>query len=346
MPDPQILTQSSILHQREDNQQKKLKTPRRAEDDEGWRIDLRLFGHPPCTIVMVRLARRGKMNKIVPCLWLQERAQEAVSFWLQAFENGHERMRNYYPDDRHLPRGTVMTVDFSLWDCELLALNGDAKMPFSPAQFLRVDCSSRERLERLWAALSEGGSELMALDSYPFSDCFGWLADPFGLNWQLRLADRDEIAPGMMFCDALYGRGNEAIAAWGNALAPCEREEAILNPDGTLQQSRFLLCGQPFLLQENDHSHDFVLSSAFSLCVWCDSQNEIDRLWRILGEGGQEIACGWLRDAFGQCWQILPRELPMLLDGRQQHKAYQVMQALYPMKKIDLQQLHDAWLNA
>lgn len=286
------------------------------------------------------------MNKIVPCLWLHEQAEEAVSFWLQAFENSHERARNYYPDDRHLPSGTVMTIDFSLWNYELLALNGNAEMPFSPAQFLRVDCSSKERLERLWAALSEEATVMMPLDRYPFSECFGWLADKFGLNWQLRLAERDEIAPGMMFSDALYGRGREAIRAWGSALAPLKDNEFILNPDGTRQQSRFLLCGQPFLLQESDYPHGFTLSSAFSFCVWCDSQNEIDRLWQALSAGGKEIACGWLQDAFGQCWQILPRELPLLLDGRQQHKAYQVMQALYRMKKIDLQRLHDAWLNA
>jgi predicted 3-demethylubiquinone-9 3-methyltransferase (glyoxalase superfamily) len=78
------------------------------------------------------------------------------------------------------------------------------------------------------------------------------------------------------------------------------------------------------------------LSEAFSLTVRCDTQAEIDSYWTRLGEGGRELGCGWLKDRFGLCWQIVPANLTELL----KHPA--AMRAMMKMMKFDIVTLEAA----
>jgi predicted 3-demethylubiquinone-9 3-methyltransferase (glyoxalase superfamily) len=81
------------------------------------------------------------------------------------------------------------------------------------------------------------------------------------------------------------------------------------------------------------------LSEAFSFTVRCETQAEIDGYWSSLGDGGAELGCGWLKDKFGLCWQIVPSKLTQLL----RHPA--AMQAMMPMKKLDIATLEQAALQ-
>jgi predicted 3-demethylubiquinone-9 3-methyltransferase (glyoxalase superfamily) len=80
----------------------------------------------------------------------------------------------------------------------------------------------------------------------------------------------------------------------------------------------------------------YKFTEAISFVVRCDSQDEVDDYWSKLTAGGSEIACGWLRDKFGLCWQIVPAKLPDLI------KHPKAMQAMMGMKKIDLAELERA----
>ena len=81
-------------------------------------------------------------------------------------------------------------------------------------------------------------------------------------------------------------------------------------------------------------------TEAISFMVSCDSQDEIDHLWENLTNGGTEIQCGWLKDRYGVTWQIIPRDLPaMLMNGP---NANRVLEAMLPMKKLDMQKLLEA----
>ena len=85
----------------------------------------------------------------------------------------------------------------------------------------------------------------------------------------------------------------------------------------------------------------FEFTEAISFMVSCDSQDEIDHLWENLTAGGNEIQCGWLKDRFGVAWQIIPKGLPaMLMEGP---NANRVMEAMLPMKKLDIQRLQEAY---
>ncbi|THV38452.1 VOC family protein [Glycomyces buryatensis] len=104
----------------------------------------------------------------------------------------------------------------------------------------------------------------------------------------------------------------------------------------------FEIAGQKFTAINGDDSakHDH----AMSLLVDCESQAEIDRLWdAILAKGGSEIQCGWIADKWGVNWQIWPGEADRYVMGPDKEGAVRATQAMYPMKKIDLQQLKDAY---
>jgi predicted 3-demethylubiquinone-9 3-methyltransferase (glyoxalase superfamily) len=110
-------------------------------------------------------------------------------------------------------------------------------------------------------------------------------------------------------------------------------------PAGSVMIISFELEGQRFTAL-NGGPH-FTFTPAISLSVECKDQAEIDRLWDALAaDGGEQGQCGWLTDKFGLSWQIVPRILPELMN--EPAKAERVMQAVMPMKKLDLAALEKA----
>ena len=87
---------------------------------------------------------------------------------------------------------------------------------------------------------------------------------------------------------------------------------------------------------------EFKFNEAVSFLVNCEDQDEIDYYWERLGEGGQEIQCGWLRDKYGLAWQIVPTGMDELFSGPDKEKADRAMQAMLQMKKIDVAALREA----
>ena len=112
-------------------------------------------------------------------------------------------------------------------------------------------------------------------------------------------------------------------------------------PAGAVMAVAFELFGQTFVAINGGPM--FGLSEAVSLFVDCATQDEIDRTWRLLGEGGTELACGWLKDRFGLCWQVNSSEVPAMLQDPDAARATRVMRAMMAMKKIDLEALRAAF---
>jgi predicted 3-demethylubiquinone-9 3-methyltransferase (glyoxalase superfamily) len=103
----------------------------------------------------------------------------------------------------------------------------------------------------------------------------------------------------------------------------------------------FQLEGQQFYALNGGPQYTFT--PAISLFVSCETQAEVDDLWRKLTAGGSEEPCGWLRDKFGLSWQIIPTALPRMLTDRDQAKARRAMQAMLQMKRIDIAKLQAAF---
>jgi predicted 3-demethylubiquinone-9 3-methyltransferase (glyoxalase superfamily) len=80
------------------------------------------------------------------------------------------------------------------------------------------------------------------------------------------------------------------------------------------------------------------------LVINCETQEEVDYFWgKLTADGGEESACGWLRDKFGLSWQITPTVLIDMLHDSDQEKSGRVMQAMLQMQKIDIKALKDAY---
>ncbi len=109
---------------------------------------------------------------------------------------------------------------------------------------------------------------------------------------------------------------------------------------GTVMTVDFELDGQPFLALNG--GPEFTFSEAISYQVSCETQEEVDRYWTTLSEGGEEGPCGWLKDRFGLSWQIVPTALPRLLKDPDHEKAQRVMAAMLQMRKIEIDELERA----
>jgi predicted 3-demethylubiquinone-9 3-methyltransferase (glyoxalase superfamily) len=115
------------------------------------------------------------MQKIVPCLWFDTQAEEAVTFYTSVVKDSRIRTMTRFTDTGPLPAGTVMTVVFDLQGQEFMALNGGPVFQFTPAISFVLHCGDQAELDFYWDALSEGG----------VTERCGWLRDRYGVSWQI-----------------------------------------------------------------------------------------------------------------------------------------------------------------
>lgn len=116
------------------------------------------------------------MQKIRPCLWFDDRIEEAVNFYTSVFPNAKITNISRYGDAGPMPKGTVLTATFELEGQEFMALNGGPKFKFSEAISFVVSCETQAEVDYYWNKLLEGGGR---------EDQCAWLKDKFGLSWQI-----------------------------------------------------------------------------------------------------------------------------------------------------------------
>ena len=117
--------------------------------------------------------------------------------------------------------------------------------------------------------------------------------------------------------------------------------QAAGRPEGSVMTIAFTLDGQDFVALNDGPG--FRFNESISFVVNCDSQEELDRLWERLTEGGAPVQCGWLKDKFGISWQIVPSDLNELVSGPDPTRAQRAMGTLMQMQKIDMTQLRMAY---
>jgi predicted 3-demethylubiquinone-9 3-methyltransferase (glyoxalase superfamily) len=115
------------------------------------------------------------MQKITPFLWFDDKAEEAMNFYVSIFKNSRVVSISRYGEAGPGAVGSVMTASFVLDGLEFVALNGGPQFTFSPAISFVVNCTTQEEVDELWAKLSAGGKEVQC----------GWLEDRYGLSWQI-----------------------------------------------------------------------------------------------------------------------------------------------------------------
>jgi predicted 3-demethylubiquinone-9 3-methyltransferase (glyoxalase superfamily) len=118
-------------------------------------------------------------------------------------------------------------------------------------------------------------------------------------------------------------------------------DDAGPRPAGTVMLVSFQLEGQEFLALNG--GPEFKFTEAISLTVSCKTQEEVDKLWYKLSEGGEERDCGWLNDKYGLSWQITPEPMIEMMSDADPEKVRRVMEAMLQMKKIDINALRMAY---
>ena len=278
------------------------------------------------------------MQKIRPFLWFDGKAEEAAKFYTSTFKNSKIRSISQ------------MSATFLLDGLEFIALNGGPQFKFSPATSFFVECETHGEVDEVWKKLSKGGTVLMELAAYPFSEKFGWVQDEFAVSWQLNLAGRRQtMTPFLMFVGEQYGKADEAMSFYislfkNSSVTRIERYGAgEAEAEGTVKHARFALNGQQFMAMDSGREHPFTFTPAISFFVSCETQKEIDYFWEKLSAGGEKSRCGWLKDNFGVSWQIVPPVLGEFLNDEDEEKSERVMKAMLEMDKLDIKALRRAY---
>jgi len=116
-------------------------------------------------------------------------------------------------------------------------------------------------------------------------------------------------------------------------------------PEGQVLTASFRINGQEFTALNG--GPQFKFNESVSFVIPCDTQEEVDKYWNaLLKDGGQESACGWLKDKFGLSWQVTPNYLVEKLQDKDRKKARKVMEAMMTMRKLDIAALKRAYETA
>jgi len=127
-------------------------------------------------------------KEINPFLMFASGAEAAMNFYMSLFAGSTIETLVHYGSEGPGAVGTVKQATLSLLGRRLEFFDSPVRhaFTFTPAISFAVACDSTEEVDRLFAALSEGGQVLMGLDTYPFARRFGWVNDRFGVSWQMR----------------------------------------------------------------------------------------------------------------------------------------------------------------
>ena len=298
------------------------------------------------------------MQKIIPHLWFDKEAKEAAEFYASIFPNS--KVTNV-TSLHNTPSGDADIVSFELFGHPFMAISAGPLFKFNPSVSFFVnfdpsrDKNARENMDRIWEKLSSGGTALMPLQQYPFSERYGWIQDRYGLSWQLILSDpkgeeRPFIIPSLLFVGKVSGKAEEAILFYLSVFKNSRRGIVARygkgqEPDkeGTLMFSDFMIENQWFAAMDSALMHDFGFNEAISFIVNCDTQEEIDYYWEKLSAVPEAEQCGWLKDKYGVSWQIVPTVMDEMMKTGSREQIDRLTQAFLPMKKLDIAKLRAAY---
>lgn len=273
-------------------------------------------------------------QKVIPNIWFNGNAQEAVNFYMSTFPDIQIVTSSYYPKSRKEGladfqlnlAGKVLTIDFELMGFHFVAINAGSEFTPNPSISFFVTLDSKNDIDKLWGKLVAGGSELMALSKYPFSEYYGWVQDKYNVSWQLILNNskdnqRPKIIPSLLFTQDKNGLAEESITFYTSIFENSNTAELLgstendqLTETGSLVPGECMLGNTRIAAMNGGQGHDFKFNEGVSLLINCKDQDEIDYYWeKLSANGGEQSVCGWLKDKFGVSWQIAPANMEELM---------------------------------
>jgi predicted 3-demethylubiquinone-9 3-methyltransferase (glyoxalase superfamily) len=292
------------------------------------------------------------MQKICPHLWFDNEAIEAAEFYVSAFgaNSGVKNVSTLHDT----PSGSVDVVSFELAGQAFEAISAGPLFKFNPSVSFHVKCKTKEEVHAIWNKLSQGGTVIMELGAYPFSELYGWVQDKYGVSWQPIYLGKEEfkqkITPVLLFSGKLCGKAEEALNFYTSVFRNSNKGDIFRygrgeEPDkeGTLKYGQCILEGHEMGVMDSAREHDFKFNEAISLVVNCNTQKEIDYYWEKLSADPKAEQCGWIKDKFGLSWQIVPVEMTRMLQEGSKEQISRVTEAFLKMKKFNLAALMEAF---
>lgn len=305
------------------------------------------------------------MEKITPHLWFDKEAKEASEFYTSVFPASRIVNTSVIHDT---PSGDCDIISFELWGQRFMSISAGPLFTFNPAvsfivsfdpQFFKDSSSpekeARKAMDAAWERLSEGGTVLMPIDQYPFSQRYGWVQDKFGLSWQLILSNsegeaRTSIVPSLLFVGGNAGMAEEAINFYLSVFKDSKMGEMhrygpdrLPDKEGSLMFADFMVEKSWFAAMDSAREQNFNFNEAISFMVKCKTQKEIDYYWEKLSAVPEAEQCGWLKDRFGLSWQIVPEAMDEMMSDADPQRVARVTEAFLKMKKFDLADLESAY---
>ncbi|TSJ43506.1 VOC family protein [Mucilaginibacter corticis] len=299
------------------------------------------------------------MAVIKPHIWFdQDKAKEAAEFYTSLMPGSAVDYVNHFPG----PGVECEIVEFTLAGQPFLGISAGQGLKIDPSISFMInfdpsrDPDAAKRIDEVWNKLTEGGNIMMPLDRYPFSERYGWVADKYGVSWQLILTnptgeERPVIVPCMMFTGDVAGDAGKAMDFYCSVFKDGKRGTTAPRPEdmgpdkaGTLMYADFYVNGTWLAAMDSAHPHGFAFSDAVSLLIPCETQEEIDHYWSALTEGGKPGQCGWLKDKYGVSWQVASTVMFDALKNGNREQVESVLKVFMSMTKVDagaLQQAYD-----
>lgn len=283
-------------------------------------------------------------GKIYPCLWFDGKAGEAAAFYCELF------------GDAKITTETPMVVLFEIYGKKIMALNGGPAFSINPAISFFVLCRDMEETNRVWDRLADGGSVLIPIDKYFWSERYGWVKDKYGMTWQVSVVETagnpPSLTPSLLFTRDQFGHAGKAVERYTTIFPNSTVDQMFPYPEsdtnaGKVMYSSFTLDGYTLIAMDGPGEHAYTFNEGVSLVINTSDQEETDYYWdQLLAGGGEESRCGWLKDAFGVSWQVVPEKLGELIGSGDKEKAGRAMQAMLKMNKIIIADLQKAFDNA
>ena len=287
------------------------------------------------------------MQKITPHLWFDKEAKEAAEFYTKLFDDSE--ITNVTTLN-NTPSGTVDIVSLKILNYDYQFISAGPLFKFTKAVSFHAVCNGAAEVDNLWDKLAVGGTVLMPIGSYPFSERYGWVQDKYGVSWQViyrkdtKVTQR--ITPVLMFVEDVCGKTEEAVNFYTSIFHNSQIEGVFKytngeEPDkaGTVKYAAFALENQNFGAMDSARNHGFTFNEAISFIIHCDTQEEIDYYWYKLSSVPEAEQCGWLKDKYGVSWQVVPSDMGKYFAAGDAEKNAKITEAFLKMKKFDLAEL-------
>lgn len=246
---------------------------------------------------------------IYPCLWIEKNAGHVLEYYVDIFDNSAISLSNDM-----LSMGKLEGLKF-------LILNGNTNASPNATLSLMVVTDDKEKITRYYEALKKGGNEMMPLNKYEWSEWYGWVVDKYGISWQLYTSKdpvNTKITPTIMYCNTQQGKCLEAQEMFKSIFTNYQSDGVLLYEEGPMKgmvnHTQFHLNNNMLMAMDSGVEQNFDFNESASLVVECRNQEAIDYYWNsFIEKGGSPSKCGWLKDAFGFSWQIIPYNFDELL---------------------------------